>query len=170
MYTLDIQDENIFEFYNMSKIKCIGKCTKGTTPQDYKAKFFLTNRGKKYEAFEELHGLEDIKVTLKEVDTFTLPGGQYWAYQKWSGITRDAMKKHIIDNLGEMAFSKDGFVIFKQMYYQENGACMGGIDDIYIYEPTTKKEFKELLAETEANLTYVKEEHTSIIDDENLER
>ena len=164
MYTLDIQDENIFDFYNMHKIKCVGKCTNGLTPQNYKAKFFLTNHGKMYEAYEELYGLDDIKVTMKEVENFIMPTGNEWVFQKWSGVERNAMKKDIIDGLGNMVFSKDGFVIFKQMYYQENCACMGGIDDIYIYEPSTRSEFKKLLEETEANLE--NEEYIMAVDEE----
>ena len=38
------------------------------------------------------------------------------------------------------------------MYYQGNGALMGGIDDIYEYEPITVQEMRDIVKEKEIKL------------------
>ena len=150
MYTLDIQDKNIFDPYDLHKIHCIGKCTKGYGPENYESRYFLVYKDKKYLANEILHTVNDIRLTLKEVSNFEVPD-DFLCY-KFTGIMRDGLKKQIIENVGEMAYYKNGFAMFKQMYYQGNGALMGGIDDIYEYEPITVQEMKDLIKEKEKKL------------------
>ena len=44
-----------------------------------------------------------------------------------------------------VAYSKSGFVIFKQLYYKDKDSVLGGIDDIYEYENVNRRTFKKML-------------------------
>ena len=46
-----------------------------------------------------------------------------------------------------MTYSKDGFVIFKQMYAMQGGAALGGIDDVYEYDRATYSSLRKRLDE-----------------------
>lgn len=145
MYDVNFETENIFTDKYMYKVHCIGKCQKGHTPTHQDTHYYFISHGKKYMVSEILRGLEDIKITIKEVEDFILPTEDNFEYMLFKREVAYGYKYNLIKRLENMTYSKDGFVIFKQMVYQDTNSALGGIDDIYEYEETTAKIFKEKL-------------------------
>ena len=156
MYQVEFEaKENIFSPKYQYKIHCIGKCVKGNTPFDQTSIFYFVSHGKKYEIIEKLKTLEDISVTLREVENFSLPLDPKIDYAIFKKITnRSNIKYKMIKEYEDMTYQKDGFVIFKQMYIAENGILLGGIDDPFEYERATYNSLKERLD----NCVYDKDE------------
>lgn len=147
MHNIDFQCENIFSKTYWYKIHCIGKCTKGITPVYQNNHYYFVSHNKKYVASEFVRGLDDISVVVKEVDEFEVPdsgGTEYFLCQKEVEERRYKCLKGI-ENRDDIAYNKDGFFAFKQAYYQDGNATFGGIDDIYKYEKTNKRNFKKVL-------------------------
>lgn len=147
MYNLNFETENIFKEDFPYKIHCIGKYVKGRSPYNHEARYFFVSHGKKYEVIEILHGLEDVNVIVRMVDEYTLPDENNIDYAIFKREVSYGIKYDMIKQFEDMTYSKDGFVIFKQMYAMQGGAALGGIDDVYEYEKATYKSLRKRLDE-----------------------
>lgn len=146
MYNLEFKCNNIFNQDHPYKIHCIGKCQKGMTPLYHDTYYYFISHGKKYEVSEILRGLENINIVVKEVENFELPNESGFEYLLFRKELQQGYKYDLIKKMENMTYSKDGFVIFKQMYYQDNCSALGGIDDVYEYESTNKRNFEKMLS------------------------
>ena len=145
MYNLNFETENIFQEKYPYKIHCIGKYVKGNNPYNHTAVYYFLSHDRKYEVEEVLHGLEDINITVREVEEFALPNDVGIDYAIFKRAVGYGLKYDMIKEFEHMTFSKDGFVIFKQMYTMRGGAALGGIDDIYEYERGTYSKLRKRL-------------------------
>ena len=146
MYTLNIENERLFDERNYYKLKCIGKCTKGFDPSFFRAKYFLTCHDKNYVAYERLNTLDDIKVDVVEVENFEVPE-DYDQYMLFAGIEENPIKERIANEVGNAVLKFRGFYLFRQMYYTSTGCAMGGIDDSFKYENVNLRKFKKEVKE-----------------------
>lgn len=136
MYNLDFQCDNIFRHNFPYKIHCIGKCEKQTGMFACEGIYYFISHGERYEVQESVKGLEDITVILRKVEDFTLPNDPAMNYAIFKREVSHGVKYDMIKRYEGMTYSKDGFVIFKQMYAQSDCAALGGIADVYEYEHT----------------------------------
>ena len=146
MYNLEFKCENIFSEIYPYKIHCIGKCQKGTNPLYYDTYYYFISHGKKYEASEIIRGLENINIAVKEVERFELPATnrslEYFLLKKES---QSGNEYDLTQDMKNVAYSKSGFVVFKQLYYKDKDSVLGGIDDIYEYENVNRRTLKKVL-------------------------
>lgn len=149
MYNLNFETDNIFRENFPYKIHCIGKCEKQTGPMSNEAIYYFISHGAKYEVEESVKGLDDINVTLRQVEEFTLPDDRQMNYAIFKRVVNHGVKYDMIKRYEGMTYSKDGFVIFKQMYAQTGCAVLGGIADIYEYERATYSELRKKLDKQE---------------------
>ena len=147
MYNLNFETENIFNEDYPYKIHCIGKYVKGKNPYNHEARYYFVSHSEKYEVIEVLHGLEDINVTIKKVEEYTLPNESGIDYAIFKREVNHGIKYDMIKAYEHMTYSKDGFVIFKQMYAMQGGAALGGIDDVYEYNRATYSSLRKRLDE-----------------------
>lgn len=146
MYNLEFECENIFSEIYPYKIHCIGKCQQGINPLYQDTYYYFVSHGKKYEVSEIIRGLENINIEVKEVGNFELPAED--SALKYFLLNKESQKGNEYDltqDMKNVAYSKSGFVVFKQLYYKDKNSVLGGIDDIYEYENVYRRTLKKVL-------------------------
>ena len=145
MYNLEFKCENIFSGMYPYKIHCIGKCQNGTTPLYQDIYYYFISHGKKYEVSEIIRGLENINIGVKEVEKFELPTANRTSEYLLLKENQQEREYDLKSDMKDVAYSKSGFVIFKQLYHKDKDFVLCGVDDVYEYENTDRRTLKKML-------------------------
>lgn len=145
MYNLEFKCENIFSEIYPYKIHCIGKCKNGMIPLYQDTYYYFVSHGKKYEVSEIIRGLENINIEVKEVEKFELPNANRISEYLLLKENQKESEYDLKSDMKDIAYSKSGFVVFKQLYYKDKDSVLGGIDDIYEYENVYRRTLKKVL-------------------------
>lgn len=141
-YEVRIESENIFDILYPYKIKCLGKQI-NTDSQNTTVTYFFYSHGNKFELKEVSTMHQGYHIVLKQVKDFNILKDS--ALLSFTGEIEEDLKKQEAEFYKDIAFYKDGFYIFKSIVLKNDRPYIGGVIDIYKFQPCNLSNFKSIL-------------------------
>lgn len=142
-YEVMIKSENIFDILYPYKIKCLGKQIEDTDSQTTAVTYFFYSHGNKFELKEISTIHQEYHIELKQVKDFNILKDS--TLLCFTGEIEEGLKKQKAEFYKDITFYKDGFYIFKSIILKNDMPYIGGVIDIYKFQPCNLSNFKSML-------------------------